>query len=122
MKKILFLTFFIFISILGYSENFFGVPILKIISSEEGASQATLTDEEMRENVVFIEQNAMGEYIWITRNNTVLNKIESGIYIIFNANNGVGYVKVNSLNGQFIEHVHSGLMTITYYGVEIKDE
>lgn len=108
--------------IICFSDDFMGVPYIKITTSEEGVSEGILTKEEMRENFVAIKEASDGLYVWLTRNNTILEKNENGIYIIYNAVSGVGYVKINTLNGQFIEHVHHGLRTIIYYGIELKNE
>jgi hypothetical protein len=40
----------------------------------------------------------------------------SGIFLILTANNGAGYIKLNTVTDTYIEHLHLGLVTITYYG------
>ena len=122
MRMVSIAGLFMLISVSCFGQEFIGVPVTRIVTSEDGATQTRLSDAEMQENFVLILQDDDGEYIWATRNSTVLLKSTSGVYILYYAHNGAGYVKVNSLNGQYVEHVHNGLTTITYYGVQISDE
>ena len=110
------------VSVAVQSQEFIGVPLWRVVTSEEGSSEETLSDTEMRESLVVIQQTENGDYIWLTRNNTELLRNASGIYVTYLAPSGAGYVKINTLNGQFIEHVHQGLTTYTYYWIELRDE
>ena len=98
--------------------EFSGVPVVKITTSPESTSKVQLTSDEMAENRVVINKDDEGNYIWATRNNTLLFKTVSGIYTIYTSFAGAGYVKVDNTTGMFMEHVHMGFMTITYHGME----
>ena len=71
-----------------------------------------------------------GKFYWTTRENLELDRIQSGAYITFLAQNGSGYVRIidptmkeaASLAGgaeaefDYVEHLLLGLRSVTYYG------
>ncbi len=98
---------------------FSGYPFKKVEIVGMKSTEYELSDSDTNKNKVVIVENA-NRYYWKSRNNQELNKETSGIYEIFFAKNGSGYIKriKESEDKQFIEHVHLGLETITYFGFE----
>ena len=78
-----------------------------------GAEQ--LKGQQITQNAVVISL-VDGKYIWKTRGGVELAKSTSGLYSVYHAANGSGYVKVNETEGTFMEHVHLHLATVTYWG------
>ena len=100
-------------------EELMGVPNRQVYVDESKVNEKKLTESLMLENRIHIKK-VNGVYYWVSRKETVLNKINSGIYDIYVSPEGAGYVKVNNQTDEYIEHVHLGLKTITYYGIIIK--
>lgn len=79
-----------------------------------------LTEDQQQANSVEIAR--CGDvYCWRSRGNVEMVRNHSGIYDIFLATSGAGYVKIERplVAGKpfrFLEHVHSGLATITFFG------
>lgn len=106
---------------------FTGMPEIKI--SEDGTRR---TPEKISEaNAIkfkCIITKIEDKYYWTTRENLELIPIRSGAYITFVTVNGVGYVRTidpeiknGSIAGEsrsydYMEHLLSGLSTITYFG------
>jgi hypothetical protein len=109
-----------FISADAVAEPVFrGTPSMRVDFGPDGVSQRQLKGKEGTEATVVIDR-VDGKFIWTSRQELEMVRRMSGIYAIFVAQSGAGYVEVERpLDGQsfrFIEHVHVGLGTITYYG------
>jgi hypothetical protein len=99
---------------------FDGLPVSKIVSSSDGTEAIILTTQQRMKNRVVIEKRD-DRYFWTTRGGVELEHRVSGIYEIYTATTGAGYVKIEMplTKGQpfnFLEHVHISLGTITYFG------
>ena len=92
-----------------------GYPVHKTISDSKRTKRELLTDEDKEKSKVEIT-SINGAYYWTTRENTEMVRRVSGIFIIYVAINGSGYIKLDTTTNKFIEHVHLGLSTITYWG------
>lgn len=117
MKYIIFFLIFTFPII--SSEEFIGSPQFLVFSSTKGVQKNNLSAKEKKDGLLIIRKNEDGDYIWVTRGNNILNKSVSGIFIIYFATSGAGYIKIDSTSGQYIEHMSLGLETYTYYGTEL---
>ncbi len=100
----------------SYSDTFNGKPWQKCITSENGVVQKNIDLDIQDESKVVISKDEMGVYIWKSRNDTQMDLQTSGIFMIFTAKTGAGYVKINTETGDYIEHMHLELKTVTYYG------
>lgn len=110
---------------------FSATPSLEILTGEAGCSKVDLTKETKERPRCVISRIGEG-YYWASRNNTPLNRSESGIFVIFTAINGAGYIKilmpemkpsqdVAALMGvsgkyDYVEHMSHMLGGVTYYG------
>jgi hypothetical protein len=111
--------------------EFEGLPLVKI-EVIEGASQTQpIPRQRAREYSVRIERTGSG-YVWASRNNVPLVKIESGAYVTYVATNGAGYIRVLdpamrkailSLPAEqrekeftYMEHMVNRLGSLTYFG------
>lgn len=86
-----------------------------------------LSINESAEYVVLIKKVA-DKYIWVTRNKTELSYSRSGIFHIFTAKNGSGFISISdatilgdSLKKdipliEYGEHIRFGIGVISYYG------
>lgn len=107
---------------------FEGRPTVQINADQEGATRRVLSkldQEKSRITIVWRD----GKYIWATRNavELILNGKQGPTYL-FAEPNGAGYVKIFDTHVfpdsvrvagpryLFMEHVHLGLGTITYWG------
>ena len=106
---------------------FYGVPSVRIDSSSDYTSRRVLSESERDKNAVHIVK-VDDSYVWVTREGRALVHSRSGAYDKFIDPRGGGYVKIfnpESLPGSthegqtmfwYMEHVHLGLSTITYWG------
>jgi hypothetical protein len=97
-----------------------GIPSERIVANPSGASQLQLSDVDALAALVTIDREG-DRYFWSSRDGSELVRRFSGIYTIFIAQSGAGYIKVERplYDGQpfhFMEHIHLGLSTITYFG------
>ena len=84
------------------------------------AKTLQLTPDQRMENRVVIERRG-DSYFWTSRGGVELVRRVSGIYEIFIAQTGAGYIKIERPFGEdqpfhFLEHVHISLGTIIYFG------
>jgi hypothetical protein len=102
-------------------EVFIGYPFKKVEIIGMKAYDSKLLDEDIKKYKLIISKKN-NSYFWVTRNNQELKKKISGIFDIYYATDGSGYIKVarKSKEKLYIEHVHLGLDTITFFGFENK--
>jgi hypothetical protein len=90
------------------------------VQTEEFTERFELNNKDSQEYKVIIDK-INGNYYWKTRENKQLIKRASGIFDVYYASDGSGYIKIENYNidgeRRYLEHVHLGLQTITYYGV-----
>ena len=123
MRAAVILLIFTFLSspLTGSAETILNAfPSTKVTSTDKFTTRSELNRQQQIANRVIIEK-IDDKYYWTTRQNHELFPTKSGLYMIFIDPMGSGYVKVNVNSGEFIEHVHLGLQTITYWG-SINDE
>lgn len=101
-----------------------GVPEEKHTVSQNGAVSEALSGSAQIEARVVIERCG-DAFCWATRGGEEMDYRSSGIYDIYIAQSGAGYVKVENsfIDGepaQFLEHVHLGLATVTYFGTALE--
>ncbi len=91
------------------------IPEVKIQSTKTQQAKSKLNHVDAEKNRLIIGI-INGQYYWETRKNTILAKSSSGIYDNYISSSG--YVKVENAgeNKAYIEHVHLGLATMTYWG------
>ena len=114
---------------MSYSQSFSGLPNLKI--SESGLERIVeKIDGEKAEKAACEIKKIDGKYFWISRGGNELVKFESGAFNIYIDVTGAGYVKTIKTENKviasamskteqqfdYIEHVHIGIRTITYWG------
>jgi len=105
---------------------FIGLPKTKVMAEPGGGETVELAEADRRKNVVVIERCG-DDLCWATRGNEILVRRVSGIYDIYVAVSGAGYIKIEnpldaSSSPTFFEHVHIGLGTITYFGEAVSYE
>lgn len=106
--------------------EFHGTPVVQVHVSENSFATQQIEPRRAKELEVVIVRTE-GGFIWASRNNVRMEKIESGQFVTYVATNGSGYVKILlRQNGElqqgievrltYVEHLTIGLTTITYYG------
>ena len=93
-----------------------GFPVSKIESNQNQTKRYELTKNQTKEYQVVISEFE-GRFYWESRNKVELIKTISGIYTNYVSPTGSGYIKVSTLDNTYLEHINSGLGTITYWGV-----
>jgi hypothetical protein len=117
-----------------YAQNgeefiFKGIPNLKI--SEGGINRVV---EELKSNEAVSAECVIvkigDKYLWKTRNNVQMERIQSGAFVTFIAISGAGYVRIippdlkeavslmdeTEKKYDYVEHLLIGLKSVTYYG------
>lgn len=97
-----------------------GTPTSSTHSNPDGATHGSLSTEERSEFRVVIDQSD-GSFRWTSRGDVEMFRRTSGIYDVYVATDGSGYVKVErgelvGSENRYIEHIHVGLGTVTYFG------
>jgi len=108
---------------------FSGIPIVKI--SEGGVNRVVENLEGAKATEAeCVIVKVSDKYIWKTRNNVELVRIQSGAFVTFVATSGSGYVRVipsdlkeaaslmdeTEKKYDYVEHMVIGLKSVTYYG------
>ena len=127
------LLFLIFLGSVSFAQSgtiFSGMPTIKI--SEGGIDR--FPEKLARKDVANLKCiiSKIGEkYYWASRENAEMVRQESGAFVTFLAINGSGYVRIISpgmkeaaslmggteANFDYVEHLLTGLRSVTYYGV-----
>jgi|SaaInlStandDraft_6_1057023.scaffolds.fasta_scaffold08132_3 hypothetical protein len=96
---------------------FEGLPDKRIVIQNFKPSEQSFSKKESEKYKVLITKKD-GLYYWASRNFKPLSKQDSGMYTIYIAKNGSGYIKIqnNILTKVYLENIHLGLDTITYFG------
>lgn len=110
---------------------FIGTPSFKNVSTEEDCKRIDLKKESQERPQCIITKIGEG-YYWASRRNTPLHRSESGIFVLFHAVNGSGYIKIVNpelkpskeaaallgISGKYdyFEHLSQMLWSIKYYG------
>ena len=115
MKKMIVLILLIGLSgALAYASPIIGVPTEKV-QSESGYTERLLLSEEQQGQSQCIINKIGNSYYWVSRGNVKMLYSRSGIYDVYFAEKGQGYVKIED-GKKYIEHAHIGLKTVTYWG------
>ena len=110
---------------------FKGTPLTKIENTtREKCEKFDLNEKEKVEYRVLITKEIVDgkeKYFWASREDKELIHTISGMFHIFHAKHGAGYIKVRRKNevsiltyGDYIEHMNYHLATITYWGEGIE--
>jgi hypothetical protein len=114
------------------SFSFTGLPSVKI--SEGGVERIAEKIEPSKAlSVACVVKEIDGKFLWETRGNKPLLKIDSGAFITFFAVDGSGYIRVikpslkdaasvmsnTEKNFDYVEHLTLGLRSVTYFGRSI---
>lgn len=97
---------------------FVGMPKRRSMNQIGNDVSGTLDERESQEYMCMITRKG-GRYFWPTRENKEVRRTVSGDFVIFNALDGSGYVKILTkfaLPIDYMEHVHDKLFTVTYWG------
>ena len=95
---------------------YYGQPVKKTETVDSKSSDYALSGKDSKSYEVIIEKRG-SKFFWKSRNNIEMKKNTSGIYTIYTAENGSGYVKMTQgKDSSYLEHIHQGLNTITYFG------
>jgi len=106
-----------------------GIPASRVSSGPEGTQREVLGAGQGQEYSLLIVKRD-GRYFWASREDCELAPGVSGIFVMFTALTCHGYIKVldqrdtpddsitrfDGSDIQYMEHVHSQFLTITYYG------
>ena len=111
---------FLFFPIYSYSQDkqleVLGTPFVKVESNSDTTTRYELTKKQNKEYQLIITEVG-GSYFWTSRGGKELLKSNSGIYSNYVSPLGAGYIKVSTMDNTYIEHIHQGLNTLTYWGI-----
>ena len=93
-----------------------GTPFVKVESNSNTTTRYELTKKQNKEYQLIIT-DAGGRFYWESRGGKELLKSNSGIYNNYVSPVGAGYIKVSTMDNTYIEHIHQGLNTLTYWGI-----
>ena len=93
-----------------------GTPFVKVESNSNTTTRHELTKKQNKEYQLIITAVG-GRFYWESRGSIELLKSNSGIYSNYVSPVGAGYIKVSTMDNTYIEHIHQGLNTLTYWGI-----
>ena len=93
-----------------------GTPFVKVESNSNTTTRYELTKKQNKEYQLIIT-DVGGRFYWESRGGKELLKSNSGIYNNYVSPVGAGYIKVSTMDNTYIEHIHQGLNTLTYWGI-----
>ncbi len=91
-------------------------PDRRVIVGIDGVIETILMPAQRTESQVIIEMRD-DQFFWSSRGGLELDYRPSGVFDVFVARSGAGYIKIE--RGEpalFLEHVHVHLGTVTYFG------
>ena len=91
-------------------------PFVKVESNSNTTTRYELTKKQNKEYQLIIT-DVGGRFYWESRGGKELLKSNSGIYSNYVSPVGSGYIKVSTMDNTYIEHIHQGLNTLTYWGI-----
>ena len=91
-------------------------PFVKVESNSNTTTRYELTKKQNKEYQLIIT-DVGGRFYWESRGGKELLKSNSGIYNNYVSPVGAGYIKVSTMDNTYIEHIHQGLNTLTYWGI-----
>ena len=91
-------------------------PFVKVESNSNTTTRYELTKKQNKEYQLIIT-DVGGRFYWESRGGKELLKSNSGIYSNYVSPVGAGYIKVSTMDNTYIEHIHQGLNTLTYWGI-----
>jgi hypothetical protein len=101
---------------------FRGVPSVRVSSAPDGDSRQTLDEGAGKKNECVIVRRGK-KYLWASRDNAELNRVDSGQFTYFIHARGAGYIKVfngsreaSKAPADYVEHVSVEFNAITYWG------
>jgi hypothetical protein len=102
---------------------FRGVPTLRVYATTEADERQKLDAATAQKNECVIVQTGKNKYIWASRNNAPLTRVDAKQFTYFIHNGGAGYVKVFTGNREaakapadYIENINQGFEVVTYWG------
>lgn len=110
-----------------------GIPTSQVSSGPDGTEREVLTASRRQEASLLIVKRD-GRYFWASREDCELTASVSGIFVVFTGLTCHGYIKVldqrdtpddsiirfDGPDIQYMEHLHSMFLTITYYGDAVR--
>ena len=121
IKIIVFMLYILLLTlIVGYpikkacASDFYGLPEIRVTETfNEQSERIVLNDTDTLKFACIISNSP---HLWKSRGGVPLTFHISGIFLVFTADTGAGYIKINTITNKYIEHMHLGLVTITYHG------
>ena len=99
---------------------FDGMPAVRIDTDGHESKRTDLSEADAAKYECRIVKKRRGGYLWASRANRELKRIDAGDYLYFVSPEGSGYVKVYTgsepQNFDYLEHLSTELKTITYWG------
>lgn len=125
------------ISFAEVTTEFAGLPKVQSIAVGVNAGVFKKLGSDESEKYKCIISNIDGKYYWASRENKEVKKKVSGLYIIYIAVEGSGFIKIlnkefkespnwqamskmltdTETNFDYVEVLHTGLKTVTYFGI-----
>lgn len=102
------------VQVLFKQKSFVCTPEVRFVCSATQCEKMALNAKDQKEYLAIIGQAPDGQYIWVSRENTPLQRDDAGIYSGFSA--GIsGFIKI-SAEKNYMEVMGSHLSTFQYFG------
>ncbi len=120
----------------GYDLVFSGLPEKRVMVGPEALSEENLTSDQRQEFRLVVVRDQAGRYFWLSRDMRELIRSDNlGIFTVFHAVDGIGYVKMVRRPSEagfavdlalaaggggdaysYVEHFSTQFASATYYG------
>jgi hypothetical protein len=101
---------------------FRGTPTIRVFATPEGDERQKLDAATAQKNECVIVQRGK-KYMWASRNNEPLTRVDLGQFTYFIHDRGAGYVKVFTGSREqakapadYVENINRGFEVVTYWG------
>ena len=102
---------------------FRGTPTLRVLSTTDGEQRQTLDAAQAQKFDCVIVKSGR-KYLWASRNNAPLNRVDTKGFTYFIHPGGAGYIKIFTgdrsqikLDADYIENINqNGFEVVTYWG------
>lgn len=102
---------------------FRGVPSVRLFSTPERDDRQKLEGEDAAKAECVVVQRGRNKYVWQSRSDAPLNRIDTPQFTYFVHADGLGYIKVytgersaNTSSVEYVESITRGFEVITYWG------
>ena len=109
-------------ALFAQDEVFVGTPTVRVDSDGSNTQRTELSTAAGQKYECRIVRKGR-KYLWASRGNRELDRVDAGDYVYFISPDGAGYVKVligsSGPGPEYFEQLSSALKTVTYWGERV---